>query len=100
MKKTKELKKLLAVVFAGAIAVTAFAGCGESGSSSDSSSKDSSTSGELMSNEEIIKKAAADGKVGNWGLGNEYEILALLQIGFIGFTEVLCNFFKIDVLFT
>ena len=32
-----------------------------------------------MSNEEIIKKAAADGKVGNWGLGNEYEILALLQ---------------------
>ena len=48
MKKTKELKKLLAVVFAGAIAVTAFAGCGESGSSSDSSSKDSSTSGELM----------------------------------------------------
>ena len=70
MKKTKELKKLLAVVFAGAIAVTAFAGCAESGSSSDSSSKDSSTSGELMSNEEIIKKAAADGKVGNWGLGN------------------------------
>ena len=79
MKKTKELKKLLAVVFAGAIAVTAFAGCGESDSSSDSSSKGSSTSGELMSNEEIIKKAAADGKVGNWGLGNEYEILALLQ---------------------
>ena len=79
MKKTKELKKLLAVVFAGAIAVTAFAGCGESGSSSGSSSKDSSTSGKLMSNEEIIKKAAADGKVGNWGLGNEYEILALLQ---------------------
>lgn len=49
MKKTKELKKLLAVVFAGAIAVTAFAGCGESGSSSGSSSKDGSTSGELMS---------------------------------------------------
>ena len=33
MKKTKELKKLLAVVFAGAIAVTAFAGCGASSSS-------------------------------------------------------------------
>ena len=32
-----------------------------------------------MSNEEIIKSAAAEGKVGNWGLGNEYEILALLQ---------------------
>lgn len=32
-----------------------------------------------MTNEEIIKKASAEGKVGNWGLGNEYEILALLQ---------------------
>ena len=77
MKKTNEFKKLLALLFAGTIAVTSFAGCGESASSSDSS--DSSTDGELMSNEEIIKKAAADGKVGNWGLGNEYEILALLQ---------------------
>lgn len=32
----------------------------------------------MMSNEEIIKAVAADGKVGNWGLGNEYEIQALL----------------------
>ncbi len=32
----------------------------------------------MMTAEEIIKKAAADGKVGNWGLGNEYEIQALL----------------------
>jgi NitT/TauT family transport system substrate-binding protein len=31
-----------------------------------------------MTSEEIIKKAAADGKVGNWGLGNEYEVEALL----------------------
>ena len=58
MKKTNEFKKLLALLFAGTIAVTSFAGCGESASSSDSS--DSSTDGELMSNEEIIKKAAAD----------------------------------------
>jgi ABC-type nitrate/sulfonate/bicarbonate transport systems, periplasmic components len=29
--------------------------------------------------EEVIKSAAKDGKVGNWGLGNEYEVLALLQ---------------------
>lgn len=32
----------------------------------------------LMSNEEIISKAAGEGKVGNWGLGNEYEVQALL----------------------
>ncbi|MDO5519382.1 MAG: ABC transporter substrate-binding protein [bacterium] len=31
-----------------------------------------------MSSEDIIKKAAGEGKVGNWGLGNEYEIKALL----------------------
>ena len=28
--------------------------------------------------EDIVVKAAQDGKVGNWGLGNEYEIQALL----------------------
>ena len=32
----------------------------------------------MMSHEEILRAAAADGKVGNWGLGNEYEIQALL----------------------
>ncbi|QEH70914.1 ABC transporter substrate-binding protein [Cellulosilyticum sp. WCF-2] len=31
-----------------------------------------------QSAEEIIKDAASQGKVGNWGLGNEYEIQALL----------------------
>jgi NitT/TauT family transport system substrate-binding protein len=29
--------------------------------------------------EQIVKDAAAQGKVGNWGLGNEYEIQALLS---------------------
>ena len=56
MKKTKELKKLLAVVFAGAIAVTAFAGCGNSGGSSSDSKADSASTGTPMTNEEIIKK--------------------------------------------
>lgn len=42
-----------------------------------SSAAEESGSG-LMTSEEIIRKAAADGKVGNWGLGNEYEIQALL----------------------
>lgn len=31
------------------------------------------------SSETIVKEAAASNAVGNWGLGNEYEILALLQ---------------------
>ena len=33
---------------------------------------------DVMSNEEIIKKAAGEGKVSNWGIGNQYEIQALL----------------------
>ncbi|MFR5700808.1 MAG: hypothetical protein ACLUD0_02360 [Eubacterium ramulus] len=36
------------------------------------------STGEVMSNEDIIKSAAEAGTVGNWGLGNEYEIQALL----------------------
>ncbi|MGN0559196.1 MAG: ABC transporter substrate-binding protein [Acutalibacteraceae bacterium] len=82
MKIKRNAKKALSLCCAAVILVSAFAGCGSSSSSSSSSSgssSESSSSGTLMSNEEIIKKAAADGKVGNWGLGNEYEILALLQ---------------------
>ena len=80
MKFKRNAKKALSLCCAAVILVSAFAGCGSSSSSSSSgSSSESSSSGTLMSNEEIIKKAAADGKVGNWGLGNEYEILALLQ---------------------
>lgn len=52
------------------------------------SSKDSSGSGgsaskgsyfdKGTSSEDIIKAASAAGKIGNWGIGNEYELLALL----------------------
>lgn len=84
MKFKRNAKMALSLCCAAVILVSAFAGCGSSSSSSSSSTSsgsasESSSTGTLMSNEEIIKKAAADGKVGNWGLGNEYEILALLQ---------------------
>lgn len=78
MKIKRNAKKVLLLCCAAIILLSAFAGC-DSSSSSSGSSSELSLSGTLMSNEEIIKKAAADGKVGNWGLGNEYEILALLQ---------------------
>lgn len=91
--KTK--KRVLAALLAAACTVTAFTACSDSGTSSapepstaESSATESSAtesgatedSGEakLMTDEEIIKKAAGEGKVGNWGLGNEYEIQALL----------------------
>lgn len=80
MKFRRHGKKLAALACVAAMLVTALAGCGSSETSSSSAASDgSSKTGTLMSNEEIIKKASADGKVGNWGLGNEYEILALLQ---------------------
>ena len=79
MKTKLNVKRLLAVSLATMMTATAFAGCGNSGGSSSDSKADSASTGTPMTNEEIIKKAAAEGKIGNWGLGNEYEILALLQ---------------------
>lgn len=79
MKTKMNVKKMLAIALAAMMAVTAFAGCENSSSSSTASGADSASTGTPMTNEEIIKKAAAEGKIGNWGLGNEYEILALLQ---------------------
>ena len=79
MKTKMNVKRLLAVSLAAMMTATAFAGCGNSGGSSSDSKADSASTVTPMTNEEIIKKAAAEGKIGNWGLGNEYEILALLQ---------------------
>lgn len=79
MKTKMNVKRLLAVSLAAMMTATAFAGCGNSGGSSSDSKADSASTGTPMTNEEIIEKAAAEGKIGNWGLGNEYEILALLQ---------------------
>lgn len=80
----RRMKKIVALLSVAALVVSLAAGCGSgSDSSSDSSSKKTSsakgaTSTEMTS-EEIIKQAASEGKVGNWGLGNEYEIEALLE---------------------
>lgn len=46
----------------------------ENATSGDSTSTEATE----MTKADILAKAANDGKVGNWGLGNEYEILALL----------------------
>lgn len=89
----KELKKIVALTGVAAILAAGFAGCGTTKEKEPETSvtKDESTTPEagkedttteaaatVMTSEEIIKKAAGEGKVGNWGLGNEYEILALL----------------------
>ena len=78
----KRMRKLISVIGVTVLAVSLFAGCGNSDQQGSSSKSDSSASaestGEVISNEDIIKSAAEAGTVGNWGLGNEYEIQALL----------------------
>ncbi len=69
-------KRILAVILAGIMAMSISA-C--TGAPSNQTDPTSATQSADMTNEERIISAAQDGKVGNWGLGNEYEILALLS---------------------
>ncbi len=80
MNGVKKTKKILAALLALTMVCTAFVSCGKSDDSSSSggTSATESKSTEGMTNEDIIVKAAESGKVGNWGLGNEYEVQALL----------------------
>lgn len=85
----KNFRKTIAFLAALTMVTASFAGCGssenkssDSATSSTSSSsvaedKSSSSSTEMSNGDRIISAAQA-GKIGNWGLGNEYEILALL----------------------
>lgn len=74
----RRIIKILGLMIAAAMSVSIIVGCGSQSDSTNDSSSLSSDSVEKMSSEEIIKKAADEGKVGNWGLGNEYEVKALL----------------------
>ncbi|MCR4889465.1 MAG: ABC transporter substrate-binding protein [Ruminococcus sp.] len=80
----KNLRKTMAFIAAMTMLTGAFASCGSSENSSEAGkstvSESSSSSGQTaeMSDSDRIVAAAQAGKVGNWGLGNEYEILALL----------------------
>lgn len=83
----KRIAKLMSVLLVTTMTVAMMAGCGSSSEESKSDAPAGTQSagesagesdGAVMSNEEIIKKAASEGKVSNWGIGNEYEILALL----------------------
>lgn len=71
----RKLRNTLAIIAAMAIVSTAFAGCVSSESNSSGASADISSA---ETDGDRIIAAAQAGKVGNWGLGNQYEILALL----------------------
>ncbi len=68
-------KKLLGMLTTTALIISMLSGCGEQKETSGSNTDAPKTE---MPDEERIKSAADEGKVGNWGLGNEYEIQALL----------------------
>lgn len=83
MKNSNKLKKSLGLVLSLAM-VASLAACGgttESSSTADTTTAASSTdsSATAMTVEQRVQAASAAGKVGNWGLGNEYEIQALLS---------------------
>ncbi len=65
----------LTVLFTAVSLAAMFTGCG---SKTEKAADDTSKEKTEMTDEERIVAAAKDGKVGNWGLGNEYEIQALL----------------------
>ena len=85
-------KKTMAAMLAAAMIVSAVSACGSSSGSTGTTAAaatsaaattaaataGSSDSGAAMSDSDRIIAAAQAGKVGNWGLGNEYEIFALL----------------------
>lgn len=85
-------KKYIALLCGSMVAMNLLAGCGsstnqaapqETSVAAETEKVDAETETEVaaessMTHEEIIKQAAGEGKVGNWGLGNEYEIQALL----------------------
>lgn len=69
--------KLLSFCLAFAMMMTMFASCGSS--DKDSDTEKTKSEDKAVTSESMIKIAAKAGKVGNWGLGNQYEIQALLQ---------------------
>jgi len=85
-----KMKKVMSLLCAAAMAATVLAGCTEAETTTGTTTTTTDSTGDTgvvssgetietgISNEDVIKAAAAAGKVGNWGLGNEYEVLALL----------------------
>jgi len=91
MKKIR-MKKITTLFMAIVMIATMFAGCGKESSTSNdvtptaaatsAPAADESTGAYYAADataESIVLDAAAKGQVGNWGLGNEYEIQALLS---------------------
>ena len=69
-------KKMICLLSMVTIFTIVMTGCGSDNKATNSEVTKTPT--KELTNEDRIKTAAAEGKVGNWGLGNEYEVQALL----------------------
>lgn len=78
--KTKLWKRVSLGILSAALllSVTACGSKESGGTETGSSAEGGAYFDKGTPSEEIIKRAAGEGKVGNWGLGNEYEVQALL----------------------
>ncbi|WP_455717978.1 hypothetical protein [Anaerosporobacter sp.] len=73
-------KKMVAILMAATLTMASLAGCSSNKNEkvndqtkeTEAAGTSSDSTAIAMTSEEIIKKAASEGKVGNWGLGNEY----------------------------
>lgn len=80
-KVTKNWSRMCSAVLICAIATVGVTGCGKTEKSQTNVSESSEKGkyfAEKTSTKDIVTTAAVAGKVGNWGLGNEYEVQALL----------------------
>ncbi|MDY3929007.1 MAG: ABC transporter substrate-binding protein [Clostridia bacterium] len=74
-----KLRKLWAMMALIAFAAVSVCGCGgEKEAQEPEQTQETSEEAKELTDEERIVAAEKDGKVGNWGLGNEYEIQAIL----------------------
>lgn len=70
------LSKVVSVVTVTTFVAGMMTACGNS---SDNKGTAANATSSVKTNQEIITTATGQGKVGNWGLGNEYEVQALLS---------------------
>ncbi len=71
----KQIKKFIAITTAAVFTVTAFTGCG-------ASKQEKTGEGKYFDKDvavkDVLTKAATENKIGNWGIGDQYEVYALL----------------------
>ena len=79
----KRMKQLTALTLTTALILTAVSGCGSSDRNESTASGSSASGGQYFnpdtSVKDVLTRAASDGKIGNWGLGDSRQIQSEYQ---------------------